>query len=289
MSDPPDLDTGEQLLRADSATLAAALQISVPEARREIQSLLIHALGIELAALLAHPERVVEARATAAYSQAFARRLGGEPMAYVLGEREFYSLAFEVTPAVLIPRPETELLVEMALDVLPENANASVLDLGTGSGCIAVTLAKHRPAARIVAIDLSCVALAVAERNARRHRVSNAEFRSGSWFEPARSERFDLIVSNPPYVAEHDPHLLQRDLRAEPGLALIAGPDGLEGLRAIIAHAPQHLLPGGVVLVEHGHDQAEAVAELLDRAGFVDAIARTDLGGILRVAGGRRP
>jgi release factor glutamine methyltransferase len=289
VSDAPDLDTGEQLLRADSASLAAALQSSVPEARREIQSLLIHALGIELAVLLAHPERIVEARATTAYSQAFARRLGGEPMAYVLGEREFYSLAFEVTPAVLIPRPETELLVEMALDMLPEDGNASVLDLGTGSGCIAVTLAKLRPAAKIVAIDLSYAALAVAERNARRHRVTNVEFRPGSWFEPVRSERFDLIVSNPPYVAEHDPHLLERDLRAEPSLALIAGPDGLEGLRAIVAQAQQHLLPDGVVLVEHGHDQADSVARLLDAAGFVSIISRTDLAGIRRAVGGRRP
>jgi release factor glutamine methyltransferase len=289
VSDALDLDTGEQLLRADSATLAAALQIPVPEARREIQSLLIHALGIELAVLLAHPERVMEGRATLVYSQAFARRLGGEPMAYVLGEREFYSLAFEVTPAVLIPRPETELLVEMALDVLQEDANASVLDLGTGSGCIAVILAKLRPAAKVVAIDLSYAALAVAERNARRHRVSNAEFRPGSWFEPVRSERFDLIVSNPPYVAEHDPHLLERDLRAEPSLALISGQDGLEGLRAIIAQAPRHLLPDGVVLVEHGHDQADSVARLLHAAGFVDIISRTDLAGIPRAAGGRRP
>jgi len=289
VSDAPDLDTGEQLLRADSATLASALQISVPEARREIQSLLIHALGIEPAVLLAHPQRIVEARATIAYSQAFARRLAGEPMAYVLGEREFYSLAFEVTPAVLIPRPETELLVEMALDMLPEDANASVLDLGTGSGCIAVTLAKLRPAAKIVAIDLSYAALAVAERNARRHRVTNVELRPGSWFEPVRSERFDLIVSNPPYVAEHDPHLLERDLRAEPSLALTAGPDGLEGLRAIIAQARQHLLPDGVALVEHGHDQADSVARLLETAGFVRIFSRADLAGIPRAAGGRRP
>jgi release factor glutamine methyltransferase len=284
-----DLDIGEPVLRADSATLASALQISVPEARREIQSLLTNALGMDLAALLAHPERMVEARATAAYSNTFARRLGGEPMAYVLGEREFYSLSFEVTPAVLIPRPETELLVEIALDRLPADAVAAVLDLGTGSGCIAVALAKSRPAAKVVATDVSDVALAVAERNARRHRASNVVLRAGSWFEPVRSERFDLIVSNPPYVAEHDPHLRDGDLRAEPSLALVAGPDGLEALRAIIAQAPQHLAPGGVLLVEHGYNQAEAVARLLDVAGLIDLIARTDLAGIPRVAGGRRP
>ncbi len=289
MSHTSDLETGEQLLRADSATLAGALHISVPDARREIQSLLTHALGIDLVTLLAHPERAIEARATGAYSQTFARRLCGEPMAYVLGEREFYSLSFEVAPAVLIPRPETELLVEMALDRLPEDATAAMLDLGTGSGCIAVALAKLRPAAKVVATDLSHAALAVAERNARRQRVTNVELRAGNWFEPVRSERFDLIVSNPPYVAEHDPHLLEGDLRAEPSLALVAGAGGLEALRAIISQAPQHLMPGGLLLVEHGYHQAEAVARLLDAAGFIGLIARTDLAGIPRVAGGRRP
>lgn len=289
MSYASDLETGEQLLRADSAMLAAALEISVPEARREIQSLLTRALGIDLAALLAHPERVAEARATGAYAQAFARRLGGEPMAYVLGEREFYGLTFEVAAAVLIPRPETELLVEMALDRLPQDATAAILELGTGSGCIAVTLAKLRRAAKVVATDLSLAALAVAERNARRQRVSNIEFRAGDWFEPVRGERFDLIVSNPPYVAEHDPHLLEGDLRAEPSLALVAGPGGLEALRAILSQALRHLVPGGVLLVEHGYHHAEAVAQLLHTAGFIDLIARTDLAGIPRVAGGRRP
>ncbi len=289
MSQSRDLGTGEQLLRADSATLAAALQISAPEARREIQSLLTDALGIDLAALLAHPERVAEARATDAYSQMFARRVSGEPMAYVLGQREFYGLSFEVAPAVLIPRPETELLVEMALDRLPQDATAALLDLGTGSGCIAVTLAKLRPAATVVATDLSHAALAVAERNARRQRATNVEFRAGNWFEPVRSDCFDLIVSNPPYVAEHDPHLRDGDVRAEPSVALVAGPHGLEALQEVISQAPRHLLPGGALLVEHGYDQAGAVARLLDAAGFIDLVARTDLAGIPRVAGGRRP
>jgi release factor glutamine methyltransferase len=289
VSHTSDLETGEQLLRMDSATLATALQISVPEARREIQCLLTHALGIDLAALLARPERVITARASSAYSRAFTRRLGGEPMAYVLGAREFYGLSFEVGPDVLIPRPETELLVEIALDRLLEDAPSATLDLGTGSGCIAVALAKLRPAAKVVATDLSHAALAVAERNARKQRVANVEFRAGNWFEPLRGERFDLIVSNPPYVAERDPHLLEGDLRAEPSLALVAGSGGLEALRAIISQSPQHLMPDGVLLVEHGYKHADAVARLLDAAGFVDLIARADLAGIPRVAGGRRP
>ena len=284
----PAYEAAEQLLRADSSTLASALEIPVPQARREVQMLLTRALGADLAILLAHPERVLEARGTAAYAQMFARRLGGEPMAYVVGEREFYGLIFEVTPAVLIPRPETELLVEMALERLSEESASTVLDLGTGSGCIAVTLAKLRPKARIVATDLSQAALAVAERNARRHGVT-VEFRAGSWFEPVGGERFDVIVSNPPYVAEQDPHLSQGDLPFEPSLALTAGSDGLNALRAIVSGAPRYLSPGGSLLVEHGFGQAEAVAQLLRSAALTDVIARTDLAGIPRAVAGRRP
>ena len=289
VSSAPEVETAERLLRVDSATLASALQISLPEARREIQVLLTRALGGDLAILLAHPERVPGARATHAYSQAFARRLGGEPMAYVLGEREFYGLSFEVTPAVLIPRPESELLIEMALQQLPEAAAATVLDLGTGSGCIAVTLAKLRPAARVVASDVSRAALTVAERNARQQHVTNIEFRVGSWFEPVGGGQFELIVCNPPYVAAHDPHLREGDLRAEPRLALVAGPDGLEALRTIVLQAPKYLLRGGALIVEHGYDQAETVAQLFHAARFSDVIARTDIAGIARAAAGRRP
>jgi len=284
-----DLDAGEQLLRADSATLATALQMSVPDARREIHRLLTAALQTDLGTLLAHPDRVVEARSSEAYLQSFARRLVGEPMAYILGEREFYGLSFEANPAVLIPRPETELLVEAALETLPKNTSATVLDVGTGSGCIAVTLAQRLPSVNVIATDLSHAALGVAARNAQRHGTTNVEFRSGSWFEAVRGERFDLIVSNPPYLGEDDPHRLEGDLRAEPHLALIAGRDGLEGLRAVISGASQHLRPGGSLLVEHGYNQAEAVARLLRGAGFLDLIARTDLAGIPRLAGGRRP
>lgn len=289
VSGTPDVETAEQLLRADSATLASALQISMPEARREIQVLLTRALGVDLAILLAHPERVPEARATHGYSRAFARRLGGEPMAYILSEREFYGLRFEVTPAVLIPRPETELLVEMALERLPQAAAAKVLDMGTGSGCIAVTLAKLRPAARVIASDVSLAALDIAERNARHQHVTNIEFRLGSWFEPHGDERFDLIVSNPPYLGQDDPHLRERDLRAEPRVALAAGLDGLEALRTIVLQAPQHLLPGAALIVEHGYDQAEGVAQLFRAARFSDVVARTDIAGIPRAAAGRCP
>jgi release factor glutamine methyltransferase len=279
----------EQLLRADSSALASALHISLSEARREVQMLLTRAGQVDLASLLAHPERAAQAHATSAYAQTLARRLGGVPMAYVLGEREFYGLAFEISPAVLIPRPETELLVELALKRLPAHSAVTVLDLGTGSGCVAVTLAKLRPAARIVATDRSHEALAVAQSNARRHAVSNIAFRAGSWFEAVADERFDLIVSNPPYVARGDAHLLQGDLRFEPAIALTAGPNGLEALHAIVSEGPRYLAPGGWLLVEHGYGQAETVAQLFRLAGLVDVISRNDLAGIARAAGGRQP
>jgi len=279
----------EQLLRADSSALASALHISLPEARREVQMLLTRAGQVDAASLLAYPERAAQARSTAAYAQTLARRLSGEPMAYVLGEREFYGLVFEISPVVLIPRPETELLVELALERLTAQSAATVLDLGTGSGCIAVALAKLRPAARIIATDVSPGALDVARCNARRHGVTNIAFRVGSWFEAVAGERFDLILSNPPYVARGDAHLVQGDLRFEPTVALTAGPDGFEAMHAIVSGAPQHLTPGGSLLVEHGYGQGEAVAQLLRSAGLVDVIARNDLAGIARTAAGRRP
>jgi release factor glutamine methyltransferase len=285
----PVRDSAEHWLRTDCSALASALHISLPEARREVQMLLTRAGQFDLASLLAHPERAAQARTTSAYAQTLARRLSGEPMAYVLGEREFYGLVFEISPAALIPRPETELLVELALQRLAAQSAATVLDLGTGSGCIAVTLAKLRPAARIVATDLSYEALAIAQSNARRHGVTNITFRAGSWFEAVAGKRFDLIVSNPPYVAGGDEHLSQGDLRFEPAIALTAGPTGLEALRAIVSEAPQYLAAGGSLLVEHGFRQGEAVAQLLRSAGLVDVIARNDLAGIARAAAARRP
>jgi len=294
----------ERLMRADSQTLASALEIPLSDARREIQLLLTRALGVDLAFLLAHPERVPQARASAAYVDMLTRRLGGEPVAHILGEREFYGLAFEVAPAVLIPRPETEMLVELALGRIPEGAAARVLDLGTGTGCVGITLAKLRPAARVVATDLSQDALSVAARNAQRHGVinhgvithgvanhgvTNLELRAGDWFEPVAGEQFDVIVSNPPYVTAGDPHLAQGDLRFEPDLALAGGRDGLEALRIIVSRAPRHLPSAGSLLVEHGYDQGEAVMGLMRDAGFADVNSHTDLAGIPRVTAGRKP
>ena len=248
--------------------------------------LLRHALQVDDAYLIAHRDEALTAEQAAAFVSLRARRAAGEPVAYIVGAREFFSLEFKVTPAVLIPRPETELLVEVALERIPENRAARALDLGTGSGCIAIALAKQRPHAEIAAVDRSAAALEVARHNARRHAVSNVEFKSGDWFTALDPQRFDVIVSNPPYIAADDPHLAAGDVRAEPASALVGGADGFDCIRAIVAGAPRHLNPGGLLALEHGYDQAERVRALLAAAGFTDVFSREDLAGIARVSGG---
>ncbi len=280
-------ESSDEILREDSESLASVLDLSLDDARREIRLLLTRALQVDPAHLLAHPERIVEAHHTQAYGDMYSRRLAAEPIAYILREREFYGLAFEVDASVLIPRPETELLVDVALEHLAGEDELRVLDIGTGSGCIAVTIAKLRPQIRVIAIDVSRGALAVAARNADRHAVFNLELRAGNWFAPVAGMRFNVIVSNPPYVAQHDPHLEKGDLRFEPSLALVAGEDGLEALREIIGNAPRYLLPNGWLCVEHGYDQADAVVHLMRLAGLREISSRADLAGIRRIAAGR--
>lgn len=243
--------------------------------------LLSHASGLPQASLLAHPERDLPEQVACSYRALCARRKAGEPVAYILGHKEFYSLDLLVSPAVLIPRPETELLVELAL----QREFDSLVDLGTGSGAIALAVKKHRPAARIVAVDASAAALETARRNAARHGL-DVEFRHGRWFEPLGAERFDLIVANPPYVAEGDPHLAA--LAFEPRDALVSGADGLDAIREIAAGARAHLAQGGWLLVEHGMGQDGAVRTLLETGGLEEVAAWPDLAGIGRVSGGRR-
>lgn len=250
------------------------------------RALLRAALEVSDAYLVAHPGKALTDRQRARYLAWVERRRAGEPVAYLTGEREFYSLAFKVTPAVLIPRPETELLVEAALERVPAHAASSVLDLGTGSGCVAVAIAKHRPRAQVTATELSREALAVARENAARH-GSNIEFIESDWLDALAGRRFGLIVSNPPYVAEHDPHLSQGDSRFEPRAALVAGADGLSCIRLIIVQARAHLEPGGGLLFEHGYDQAARCRALLAQAGYFDVETRRDLANIERVSGGR--
>jgi len=207
-------------------------------------------------------------------------------VAYLLGVKEFYGLQLRVTPDVLIPRPETEELVEAALERLPQGETRKVLDLGTGSGCIAIAIARHRPAALVTAVDSSSPALALARENAAALDVE-VEFLQSDWFAALGRRRFDLISANPPYVAADDPHLHQGDLRFEPRPALAAGLDGLADLRCIVGAAPKHLRRGGWLLLEHGYDQAEACRDLLHNAGFGELVFRADIAGLLRIAGGR--
>jgi len=261
--------------------VAAALASARIEPR-EARLLLAEASGYSEASILAHPERELPETAAARFGAMAARRRAGEPMAYVVGRREFYGLAFEVSPAVLIPRPETELLVDLALERRPR----TVLDLGTGCGAIALAIKHGLPQARVVAADRSAAALALARGNAAAHSLE-IDFRLGEWFAPVARERFELIVANPPYVAEGDPHLAQGDLRFEPREALVAGPDGLAAIRKIARHAAAFLMPGGWLLLEHGMGQDEAVRELLVAGGFDSVSAWPDLAGIARVCGGR--
>lgn len=254
--------------------------------RLEAQRLLAHVTGWTRETLLAHPERALDAKAAAVFAALAARRQHGEPLAYLVGGKEFYGREFVVSPAVLVPRPETELLVDAALAFARARPTATlrVLDLGTGSGCLAVTLALEWPAATVTAVDASADALAVATENARRLHA-NVAFAHGDWYAPVAGP-FDLIVANPPYVAATDPHL--QALRFEPALALTDGADGLSCLRQIIAAAPAHLAPGGAVMVEHGFDQAGAVAALMQAAGLREVVLQHDLAGQPRLSWARR-
>lgn len=237
--------------------------------------------GFSQAALAASPEAEVPFEVENAYLDFVRRRGAGEPVAYILGRREFYSLEFSVNPSVLIPRPETELLVDLALERRP----ASVLDLGTGSGAVALAIKRHLPGARVVAVESSAAALAVARRNAVKLNL-DVDLRHGRWFEPVAGECFELVVSNPPYVAEGDPHLPA--LRHEPAVALVSGPDGLDAIREITSAAGLFVAPGGWLLLEHGAGQDAAVRDLLVRAGLESVRTWPDLAGIGRVTGGRR-
>lgn len=264
----------------------------------EARLLLGHVTGLSRTELITQSHRNLPPDHLDRYRALLCRRMDGEPIAYLLGEREFYGRMFRVTSDVLIPRPETELLVDLALERIDALTGATsdaggaggikqarVLDLGTGSGALGVTLACERPAADVLVTDISAKALAVASGNARQLGVT-VDARISDWYDALRGEQFHVIVSNPPYIAQGDPHLAQGDLRFEPRAALQSGTDGLDALRTIVAGAPDHLEPGGWLLVEHGYDQAPAVRELLHAAGFTQIASWRDLAGIERVSGG---
>lgn len=273
------------LLLADAARRLADTS---PSARLDARLLARHALGVSETWLIAHGRDAIDAMLVSRFKALIERRASGVPVAYILGEREFYGRPFRVTPATLIPRPETEHLIEAALDRLAGRSALRVLDIGTGSGCIAITLKLERPDWTLTAVDLSPAALAVARENGV---ALSAEvtWLESDLFAALGGQRFDLIVSNPPYIAAADRHLAQGDLRFEPRTALASGDDGLEALRRIVELAPTHLETDGRLIVEHGWDQGEAVAGRLAVAGFSEPFLCRDLAGLARVSGGTWP
>jgi release factor glutamine methyltransferase len=273
----------ELLLAAQSRLRSGTAGFDSP--RLDAEVLLAHALGRDRGYLLAHADAPVSSDVAQRFTALIERRADGEPVAYLTWRREFWSLDFATGPEVLVPRPETELVVERALALCP-GAVADVADLGTGSGAIALACAHERPEWRLVATDLSAAALACAEGNARRLRIDNVQFLQGRWCEPLGARRFDLVLSNPPYVAAGDPAL--RALRFEPRSALESGPQGLDDLRVIITTASPHVKPGGALVLEHGSDQGRQVAEMLVAAGFAHVVCHADLAGRPRVTEARR-
>lgn len=273
---------------AGASRLTGSIESTQPSsAALEAQILIAHALGQSRAWLWAHPEALLTPVVAARFSALLARRLRGEPVAYLTGQREFWSLALLVSPAVLVPRPETELLVERALAVLSA-PTAEVAELGTGSGAVALALAKERPGWNLVATDISSPALAVAAGNAARLHLPNVRFLAGAWFQPLSGRRFDLIVSNPPYIGESDPALLDPALMHEPRMALVSGASGLEGLTQIIVAAADHLAVNGWLILEHGSTQARQVADLLVARGLRHVRCHRDLAGAPRVSEAQR-
>lgn len=271
-----------------ASLLRAADLPDSPTARLDVELLLAAALGKSRSYLHTWPEKIVSSEHALTFADYLQRRRAGEPVAYILGQQGFWKLDLEVAPHTLIPRPETEMLVDAALELLPATP-AKVLDLGTGSGAIALALASERPAWQVTALDRVLEAVALAERNRQRLQLANVTVLSSHWFDSIQGQRFSLIVSNPPYIAEADPHLAAGDVRFEPESALVAGKDGLDDLRLIVAQAPLHLEAGGWLMLEHGYDQAPAVRELLTAQGFIEVHSRVDLGGHERISLGCLP
>ncbi len=278
------------LRRAQQSAVEKLSLIEHASAELEAALLLCHLLNKPRSYLYAWPEKPLEPEQLSGYEALIRRRLAGEPIAHITGQREFWSLNLKVTGDTLIPRPETELLVERSLHHIENTPIPLIADLGTGSGAVALALASERPDAEIHACDLSESALAVAQENAQHLALNNIRFHSGNWFQALPAEtKYDLIVSNPPYIEAGDPHLSKGDLPREPRSALVSGEDGLMDIRGIIEQAPSHLKPGGWLLFEHGYQQAEAVANLLQSKGFVETQNHKDLAGHPRVTEGRYP
>ena len=288
------INTIHQIIQSSQAELQSLLNLDKTVAKHEIQILIQHVLKVDRAWLIAHENEKLQPDINNTLQTLFNRRLKGEPIAYILGYREFYGLLLKVSPATLIPRPDTETLVEAALSKIPTQINQqdigqklSILDLGTGTAAIALAIAKNRPRASIFAVDASQAALNIAIENAENIAIHNVQFISSDWFNAFTGQKFDFIVSNPPYIEENDAHLQQGDLRFEPIAALASGHDGLNDIRQIVTQAPKYLNINGWLMLEHGYNQADAVAALLKQAGFSDISHALDLSGIKRVTMGQ--
>jgi release factor glutamine methyltransferase len=266
----------------------AALAASSPTPRLDAEVLVMHACGISRSELITRHDVALNDEQQNKLEGLLARRQRGEPVAYITGTREFWSMELDVSPATLIPRPETELLVEKALEHIPSDAAWTIADLGTGCGAIALAIAKERLRCRVIATDNSPAALQVARYNAKKIGLTNIEFHEGDWFAALANATFDMILSNPPYIRAGDPHLKQGDVRFEPATALVAGTEGFDAIRHIARHAREFLKPDGWLLFEHGWDQAEAIGDYLRQQGYRDIVCHTDLTGHARVAGARR-
>ncbi|MCI0506722.1 MAG: peptide chain release factor N(5)-glutamine methyltransferase [Gammaproteobacteria bacterium] len=258
-------------------------------ARLEAEILLAYVLGKPRAYLHTWPELPLENHILNQYQALVQRRCLGEPIAYITGQREFWGLPLNVSPATLIPRPETERLVEIALELIPAEASWRIADLGTGGGALALALGSERPRCEITGTDISAAALAIAEENRRHLNLVNVRFAAGRWFDPLKGLRFDLVVSNPPYVGCNDPHLQEGDLRFEPQQALSAGPDGLEAIREIICDAVDYLIPGGWLILEHAFDQGDSVTTLFIENGFTRVFCHRDYAERERATAGQLP
>lgn len=262
------------------------LESTSDSAELDVELLLCSVLQKDRSFLRAWPEHELAQEQYDSFQKLLKRRLQGEPIAHILGERDFWSLNLNVTTDTLIPRPDTERLVELALEMIPSQAQWKILDLGTGTGAIALSLAKEKPTCIITATDQSIAALNVAKQNADKNKISNIEFIQSDWFAELGNHQFDMIVTNPPYICDNDPHLKEGDVRFEPLSALTAGADGLDDIRTIIKESKKYLTENGILLIEHGYDQAEAVCELLNQANFINVANFKDYGGNPRVSTG---
>ena len=267
----------------------ASTQLKTEASVFEAQLLLQYALGVNRAWLIAHEYDALQPNIQKAFEALLNRRLAGEPIAYIMGRREFYGLDLLVTPDTLIPRPDTETLVDAALAKILDHSNPSILDLGTGTGAIALAVAKHRPKANVVAVDASPAALEVAKNNAASLAITNVRFILSDWYAGLANQRFDLIVSNPPYIEQNDIHLTQGDVRFEPISALTSGADGLDDIRHIVEHCLIYLKPQGWLMIEHGYNQADLVADLMAEVGLVSIETLKDLAGNNRVTMAKNP